>query len=56
MASRRHNYIFRSCQAFWDLDHDEITEEAAASLCHAAGFPDTVCDDVRRLGETFAIA
>ena len=43
MASRRHNYIFRSCQATWDLDSDEITEEAAASLCHAAGFPDTVC-------------
>ena len=44
MAGRRHNYIFRSCQALWDLDPDEITEEAAASLCHAAGLSDTLCE------------
>jgi lysophospholipase L1-like esterase len=43
MAGRRHNYIFRSCQAFWDLDHDEVTEEAAASICHAEGLPDPAC-------------
>lgn len=44
MGGRRHNYIFRSCQAFWDLDHNEITEEAAASLCHAQGLPAPACD------------
>jgi lysophospholipase L1-like esterase len=46
MASRRHNYIFRSCQALWDLDSDEITEEAAASLCRAAGDADRVCETI----------
>jgi lysophospholipase L1-like esterase len=44
MAGRRHNYIFRSCQAFWDIDHNEITEEAAASLCHSAGLSDALCE------------
>jgi lysophospholipase L1-like esterase len=46
MAGRRHNYIFGSCQAFWDLDHNEITEEAAASLCHAEGLPAAVCENL----------
>jgi hypothetical protein len=44
MAGRRHDYIFRSCQAFWDVDHNEVTEEAAASLCHATDLPDFACD------------
>jgi lysophospholipase L1-like esterase len=44
MVSRRHNYMFRSCQALWDLDSDEITEEAAQSICRDEGFPDGVCD------------
>ena len=46
MASRRNNYIFRSCQAAWDLNQDDITEEAAASLCHATGVTDTVCTNL----------
>lgn len=55
MASQRHSYMFRSCQALWDLDGDEVTEEAAASFCHAAGLSATVCQtlgglqDFRRL-------
>jgi lysophospholipase L1-like esterase len=44
MVNRRHNYMFRSCQALWDLDSDEITEEAAQSICKDQGFPDGVCD------------
>lgn len=43
MAKRRNNYVFRSCQAAWDLDPNEITEEAGASMCHDAGFPGGVC-------------
>ena len=46
MANRRHNYMFRSCQALWDLDSDEITEEAAQSLCKAAGFNHGLCGDL----------
>jgi lysophospholipase L1-like esterase len=44
MVNRRHNYMFRSCQALWDLDSDEVTEEAAQSICKDEGFPDGVCD------------
>jgi hypothetical protein len=29
----------------WDLNPDEITEEAAASICHAEGLPDSACEN-----------
>jgi hypothetical protein len=43
MVNRGHNYMFRSCQGLWDLDSDEVTEEAAQSICKDEGFPDDVC-------------
>jgi hypothetical protein len=33
MHDRRHNYLFNSCQALWDLDVDAIQTEARDSLC-----------------------
>jgi hypothetical protein len=36
--------MFRSCQALWDLDSDEITEEAAQSICKAEGFKEILCE------------
>ena len=44
------NYMFRSCQGLWDLDSDEVTEEAAQSICKDEGFPGGVCGTRRMPG------
>lgn len=44
MVNRRHTYMFHSCQGLWDLDSDEITEEAAQSICKDQGFNEVTCD------------
>jgi len=42
MATRRHNFVFSSCQALWDLDVDALQAEARDSLCK--GELGSVCD------------
>lgn len=46
MVNRSHNYMFRNCRALWDLDSDEITEEAAQSLCKDEGINGGICENL----------
>ncbi|HEY5928047.1 MAG TPA: hypothetical protein VIV11_40450 [Kofleriaceae bacterium] len=43
MATRRHDHTFGSCQALWDLDSDNVTTEAAWSLCKDYLGSDLLC-------------
>ena len=58
MASRRHNYMFKSCQALWDLDSDAVTVPAAKSICKGeTGDFDAFCGSVtdRRWARDFIV-
>jgi len=44
LAERRHNFAFRTCQGLWDLDPDDLSDEAVRSLCKDLDIPNDACD------------
>lgn len=44
LADRRHNFAFGTCQGLWDLDPDDLTDEAVRSLCKDLDVPNDACD------------
>ncbi|MBK7948248.1 MAG: hypothetical protein IPK00_05805 [Deltaproteobacteria bacterium] len=44
VAARRHNFAFRSCQGLWDLDGDDLADEAIRSICEDVGISNDACD------------
>ena len=39
LVDRRHNFAFKTCQGLWDLDSDNLSDEAVRSLCKELGIP-----------------
>lgn len=46
MVDRRHSLVFNTCQGLWNLDGDEITDDAAVSLCKGSGIPGDLCNEL----------
>jgi lysophospholipase L1-like esterase len=44
LVDRRHNFAFKTCQGLWDLDPDNLSDEAVRSLCKDLGIPNYACD------------
>lgn len=48
MADRDHNHLFKSCQATWDLDKDEVKNGAAMDACIEL-FGKVACDALEQV-------
>ncbi|MEZ4333979.1 MAG: hypothetical protein R3F35_19675 [Myxococcota bacterium] len=44
LVDRRHNFAFKTCQGLWDLDSDDLSDEAVRSICKDLGIPNDACD------------
>ena len=44
---RRHNFAFKTCQGLWDLDAENLSDEAVRSVCKDLDIPNDVCDGIR---------
>ena len=44
LADRRHNFAFKTCQGLWDLDPDDLSDEAVRSVCKDLDIPNEACD------------